>query len=41
MVACQKAEDLKAGISMAEQAIDSGAAMKKLERLAEYTQENG
>jgi anthranilate phosphoribosyltransferase len=41
LVACQKAEDLDAGIAMAERAIDSGAAMSKLEGLAKYTQENG
>jgi anthranilate phosphoribosyltransferase len=41
LVACQRAEDLKAGISMAEHAIDSGAAMEKLESLAAYTQDNG
>jgi anthranilate phosphoribosyltransferase len=41
LVACAKAEDLKAGIAMAEAAIDSGAAMDKLQGLARYTRENG
>ena len=41
LVACQKAEDLKEGIAKAEAAIDSKAAMEKLEALVEYTQENG
>jgi anthranilate phosphoribosyltransferase len=41
LVACQKAEDLKEGIARAEAAIDSKAAMDKLDALVEYTQENG
>ncbi len=41
LVACRKAEDLKAGIAMAEQSIDSGSAMEKLDELVAYTQENG
>ena len=41
LVASQKAEDLKSGIAQAEQAIDSGAAMSKLQSLATYTRENG
>ncbi|MBC2744055.1 MAG: anthranilate phosphoribosyltransferase [Desulfosarcina sp.] len=41
LVACQKAADLKAGIARAEQAIDSGAAMDKLEALVAYTRDNG
>ena len=41
LVACQKAADLKAGIALAEQAIDSGAAMDKLEALVAYTRDNG
>jgi anthranilate phosphoribosyltransferase len=41
LVACQKAPDLQAGIGLAEQAIDSGAAMAKLEALVAYTRENG
>ena len=41
LVACQKAADLATGIALAEQAIDSGAAMGKLEALASYTRDNG
>ena len=41
LVACQKAADLKTGIAQAEQAIDSGAAMGKLEALVGYTRDNG
>ena len=41
LVACQKAAELKEGIAQAEQAIDSGAAMDKLEALVAYTRENG
>ena len=41
LVACQKAGDLEAGIAQAEQAIDSGAAMGKLEALVAYTRDNG
>ena len=41
LVACQKAGDLKAGIAQAGQAIDSGAAMGKLEALVAYTRDNG
>ncbi|GBC60528.1 anthranilate phosphoribosyltransferase [Desulfonema ishimotonii] len=41
LVAVGKAEDLKAGIALAEASIDSGKAMEKLEALVEYTQENG
>ena len=41
LVACQKAADVKAGITQAEQAIDSGAAMGKLEALVAYTRDNG
>jgi anthranilate phosphoribosyltransferase len=41
LVACQKAADLKAGITQAEQSIDSGAAMGKLEALVTYTRDNG
>jgi anthranilate phosphoribosyltransferase len=41
LVACGKADDLKAGIDLAGSAIDSGAAMEKLEALVAYTQENG
>jgi anthranilate phosphoribosyltransferase len=41
LVACGKADDLKAGIDLAGAAIDGGAAMEKLEALVAYTQENG
>jgi anthranilate phosphoribosyltransferase len=41
LVACQKAADLKAGIALAEAAIDQGRAMDKLEALVAYTRENG
>ncbi|BBO75056.1 anthranilate phosphoribosyltransferase [Desulfosarcina widdelii] len=41
LVACEKADDLKEGVVKAEAAIDSKAAMEKLEALVEYTQENG
>ncbi len=41
LVACQKAADLKAGIALAEEAVDSGAAMGKLEALVDYTRDNG
>ena len=41
LVACQKAVDLKAGIGLAEQAIDDGAALDKLEALVAYTRDNG
>jgi anthranilate phosphoribosyltransferase len=40
-VASQKAADLNTGIALAEQAIDSGAAMGKLEALVAYTRDNG
>jgi anthranilate phosphoribosyltransferase len=41
LVACGKAADLKAGITQAGEAIDSGAAVAKLEALVAYTQDNG
>ncbi len=41
LVACQKASDVKDGIARAEQAIDNGAAMGKLEDLVAYTRDNG
>ncbi len=41
LVACRKVQDLKDGIAMAAQAIDSGAAMEKLTALVDYTQNNG
>ncbi len=41
LVACQKAADLTTGIALAEEVIDSGAAMGKLEALVAYTRDNG
>ena len=41
LVAADKATDISAGIRMAEEAIDSGAATGKLEALAAFTKENG
>jgi anthranilate phosphoribosyltransferase len=41
LVAAGQAEDLKQGIRMAETAIDNGAAIKKMEALIKYSQENG
>jgi anthranilate phosphoribosyltransferase len=41
LMAAGKVDDLKAGIEMAAAAIDSGAAQDKLNRLIQYTQENG
>jgi anthranilate phosphoribosyltransferase len=41
LVACRKAADLKAGIDMAEGAIDQGRAMDKLDALVAYTKDNG
>jgi len=41
LMAAGKADDFKAGIKMAANAIDSGAAKDKLEGLIQYTQENG
>ncbi|WP_372680124.1 anthranilate phosphoribosyltransferase [Desulfosarcina sp.] len=41
LVACQKAVDLTTGIALAEEALDSGAAMGKLEALVAYTRDNG
>jgi anthranilate phosphoribosyltransferase len=41
LVACQKAPDLKAGIALAEDAIDQGRAKDKLEALVAYTRDNG
>lgn len=41
LVACGKAAELKGGIALAETAIDSGAALDKLEALAAYTRDNG
>ena len=36
-----KADNLKAGIEMAADSIDSGAAMAKLTELVQFTQDNG
>ncbi len=41
LVAAGKADDIHAGIRLAEESIDSGKAVEKLSLLAEYTQENG
>jgi anthranilate phosphoribosyltransferase len=41
LMAAGKADDFKAGIKTAAEAIDTGAAKDKLERLIQYTQENG
>lgn len=41
LMAAGKADSVKAGISLAEKAIDSGAASSKLENLIRFTQENG
>lgn len=41
LMAAGKADDFKAGIKTAAKAIDTGAAKDKLERLIQYTQENG
>jgi anthranilate phosphoribosyltransferase len=41
LVACQKSDDITAGIARAAEAIDSGAAMDKLESLVAYTRGNG
>lgn len=41
LVAAEQAENLKEGIQMAEKAIDTGDANKKMAALIEYTQENG
>jgi anthranilate phosphoribosyltransferase len=41
LVAAGKATDLPMGIRLAEEAIDSGAAIDKLKALAEYTKDNG
>jgi anthranilate phosphoribosyltransferase len=40
LVAAGKAGDFREGVKTAEEAIDSGAAMSKLEQLVRYTQEN-
>ena len=41
LTAAGTAEDLRQGIQLAQDAIDNGAAMEKLEALAAYTRENG
>jgi len=41
LVAAEKAKDFEEGISLAKASIDKGAAAEKLDRLAEFTQENG
>ena len=41
LVAAGKAEELQAGILLAENSIDEGAALAKLEALVRFTQENG
>jgi anthranilate phosphoribosyltransferase len=41
LVAANAAADIGQGLQMAADAIDSGRAMKKLEALVQYTQENG
>jgi anthranilate phosphoribosyltransferase len=41
LVAAGKAEDFIRGIGLAEESIDSGAALEKLEALVRFTRENG
>ncbi len=41
LVAAEVANDIKTGIRLAQESIDSGKALEKLEMLAQYTQENG
>ncbi|WP_299982577.1 anthranilate phosphoribosyltransferase [Desulfobacula sp.] len=41
LVAAEIADTIKNGITLAEQSIDSGKAIEKLELLAQYTRENG
>jgi anthranilate phosphoribosyltransferase len=41
LVAADKAAEFQEGIHLAEQSIDSGAALEKLEKLVSFTQENG
>ncbi|MBU8848358.1 MAG: anthranilate phosphoribosyltransferase [Desulfobacterales bacterium] len=41
LVAAEIADTIKNGIALAEQSIDSGKAVEKLELLSEYTRENG
>ncbi len=41
LVAAEKAVDISLGIKMAEESIDSGQALNKLNQLIEFTQDNG
>ena len=41
LVAAETAPSLKEGVRLAQEAIDSGKALEKLEALIEYTRENG
>lgn len=41
LVAAGKAKDFTEGIKLAENSIDEGAAIEKLEELVRFTQENG
>ncbi|MCK5507305.1 MAG: anthranilate phosphoribosyltransferase, partial [Desulfobacterales bacterium] len=41
LVAAGKAKDFREGIKLAENSIDKGAAMEKMEELVRFTQENG
>lgn len=41
LVAAETASSLKEGVRLAQEAIDSGKALEKLEALIEYTRENG
>jgi anthranilate phosphoribosyltransferase len=41
LVAAGKAEDFQEGIQLAENSIDKGNAIEKLEELVRFTQENG
>jgi len=41
LVAAELADNIKSGIDLAEESIESGKAMEKLESLAQYTTENG
>ncbi len=41
LMAAGKAEDLRQGIKIAEEAIDTGKAGEKLDELVRYTRENG
>ncbi len=41
LVVAGKADDLSAGLALAREAVDSGAAAEKLARLVEVTNRNG